>query len=333
MPNITEKEIELAILRPALDKAPGTDGIPNRVLRIIIPFILPHLHKLFNSCLNLAYYLRHFKKSITIILHKSSGEKSRDYTSPKSYRPIALLNTLGKALESILATRISYLVEPQGRLPSMHIGGRRGRSTEEALYEILEKVYAGWNKDQIASLLMLDISKAYDHICQHRLRHNLRKRHLNLQLVNLISLFLSGRVTTIRSNEFISAELSITCGIPQGSPLSPILFLFYNADLLDDCSNLVPGISVNAFIDDTTLCAISPSTKENRRFLKSANDQCLSGAQTHGAIFAPSKYQLIHLSRKKSINKTAVREQGSHQVITPKNTSKLLGIILDSQLT
>lgn len=47
------------------------------------------------------------------------------------------------------------------------------------LHEILEKVYAGWNKDQVASLLMLDILGAYDHTCQHRLRHNLRKRHLN----------------------------------------------------------------------------------------------------------------------------------------------------------
>ena len=192
MPNITEKEIELAIFKPALDKAPGTDGIPNRVLRAIVSLILPHLYRLFNSCLSLAYYPRHFKKSTTIILRKPFGEESRNYTSLKSYRPIALLNTLGKALESILATRISYLVEIYGLLPSTHIGGRRGRFTEEALHEIVEKVYAGWNKDQVASLLMLDISGAYDHVCQHRLQHNLRKRHLNLQLVDLISSFLSG---------------------------------------------------------------------------------------------------------------------------------------------
>ena len=156
----------------------GTDGIPNRVLRAIVFLILLHLYRLFNSCLNLAYYPRHFKKSITIILRKPSGKESRNYTSPKSYQPIALLKTL---LESILATCTSYLLEIYGFLTSMHIGGRRGRSTEEALHEIVEKVYAGWNKDQVASLLMLDISGAYDHVCQHRLRHNLRKRYLNLQ--------------------------------------------------------------------------------------------------------------------------------------------------------
>lgn len=140
---------------------------------------------------------------------------------------------MGKALEPVLATRISYLVETYALLPDTHNGGRRGRSTEDALHERVEKIYSGWNKDGVASLLMLDISGAYDHVCQHRLRHNLRKRHLNSQLVDLVSSFLSDRVTSIWSNEFTSAELPISCGIPQGSPLSPILFLFYDADLLE----------------------------------------------------------------------------------------------------
>lgn len=180
---------------------------------------------------------------------------------------------------------------------------------------------------------MLDISGAYNHVCQHRLRHNLRKRHLSLQLVDLISSFLSDRVTSIRSNEFTSAKLPISCGIPQRSPLSPILFLFYNADLLVECSNAATGLSVNAFIDDTTLCAVSPSTEENRKLLASANDKCLNWAQTHGAVFAPSKYQLIHLLRKKSINKSATIHLGFQQTVSPKSTAKLLGIILNSQLT
>lgn len=167
---------------------------------------------------------------------------------------------MGKALESVLAIRISYLVETHALLPKTHLGGRRGRSTEDALHQIIEKIYSGWNKNSVAPLLMLDISGAYNHVSQHRLRHNLRKRHLNLQLVDLISSFLSDGVTSIRSNEFASAELRIWCGILQGSLLSPILFLFYNADLLEKCSKITSGLSVNAFIDDTTLCANSPST-------------------------------------------------------------------------
>ena len=215
MPVITDKEIKNVIFKLVLDKTPGTDGIPNRVLKKITSIILPHFYKLFNDCFNLAYYPRNFKKLFTIVLQKPSCEELRDYTSAKAYRPIALLNTLGKALKSVLATRISYWEETYAFLPDMHIGGRRSRSTEDALHEIVEKIYSGWNKDGVASLLMLDISGTYNHVYLHQLRHNLHKRHLNPQLVDLISSFLSDRVTSKRSNEFKSAELSLSCGIPQ----------------------------------------------------------------------------------------------------------------------
>ena len=55
--------------------------------------------------------------------------------------------------------------------------------------------------------------------------------------------------------------------------------------------------------------------------------------RTHRAVFASSKYQLIHISQKKSINKLATIHLGSQQTVSPKSTAKLLGIILDSQLT
>lgn len=223
MPAITAKEIEYAIFRPALDKAPGTDDIPNRILRKISPLILPHLHKLCNNSVNLAYYPRHFKKSITVVLQKPSGKEPRDYTLAKAYRPIALLNTLGKALESVLATRISYLVETHGLLPKTHVGARRGRSTEDALHKTVEKIYSGWNKNSVASLLMLDISGAYDHVSQHRLRHNLRKRHLNLQLVDLISSFLSDRTTV-----YISGTSNFVWYSARISSFTNTVFILYH---------------------------------------------------------------------------------------------------------
>ncbi len=87
------------------------------------------------------------------------------------------------------------------------------------------------------------------------------------------------------------------------------------------------------FIDDTTLYVIRPSTEENCKLLASAYDKCLEWAPTHRAVFAPSKYQLIHLLQKNSINKLATIDQGFEQTVSPKSTAKLLGIILDSQLT
>jgi hypothetical protein len=60
---------------------------------------------------------------------------------PKAYRPIALLNTIGKLMDSIIARRISYATEAHQLLPSTHIGGRKGRSVDYALHTIIEKIY------------------------------------------------------------------------------------------------------------------------------------------------------------------------------------------------
>ncbi len=107
--------------------------------------------------MHLGYYPKYFRNSITIVLRKPEGQDQKDYSLPKSYRPIALLNTISKILESVIASRIGFLVEKYQLLPKLQIGGRKGQSTEEALHDIIENVYAGWNKDQVASLLMLDI--------------------------------------------------------------------------------------------------------------------------------------------------------------------------------
>ena len=78
----------------------------------------------------------------------------------QAYRPISLLNTLGKALESILAQRIAYAVEKHRLLPKGHLGGRKGMFAEHALDGLIEKVYQAWNAGDVASLLLLDVSGA-----------------------------------------------------------------------------------------------------------------------------------------------------------------------------
>ena len=114
-------------------KAAGPDGIINRVLHVAAVQIAPHLTRIFNWSLRLGYCPAHFRQSTTIVLRKQGKD---DYTAPKAYRPIALLKTVGKLMDSIIAKRISYVTETYQLLPSTHIGGRKGRSTEHATHPI-----------------------------------------------------------------------------------------------------------------------------------------------------------------------------------------------------
>ena len=137
--------------------------------------IAPLLTAVFNKCLELQYCPPTFKDSITVVLRKPGKS---DYAEPKSYRPVALMNTLGKILDAVMARRMQYAAERYGLLPAMHTGGRAASSTEHALHIILEKIHAGWRNEQVASLLMLDLSGAFDNISLPRLLHNLRRRRI-----------------------------------------------------------------------------------------------------------------------------------------------------------
>ena len=111
---LTEKEVRTAIFRPKQDKALGIDGMPNRFLRLVAGEALPQLTRLFQAYVDLGYYPREFKVANTIVLRKPGKD---DYSEPKSYRLIALLSTLGKALEAVVARRLSDYIEERNLLP------------------------------------------------------------------------------------------------------------------------------------------------------------------------------------------------------------------------
>lgn len=203
---ITREEVERAIRRPAADKAPGISQIPNRALRAGMSEILTPAHHLFNACIKLGYHPKLFKRANTIVLRKPNKE---DYFDPKAYRPIALLDTLGKALESVVAMRISDLAEQHQLLPVTQMGGRRQRSAETALELLVEQVHTIWGcgKENVATVLSLDVAGAFDHVNHKRLIHNLRKRHIPEYLTNWVASFLSDRTTTLTFNGKTTALL------------------------------------------------------------------------------------------------------------------------------
>jgi hypothetical protein len=64
-----------------------------------------------------------------------------NYLVPKAYRPIALLNTIGKVIDAVVARQLSYLAKTHYVLPATYIGGRKMRSTDYALYTVTRKIY------------------------------------------------------------------------------------------------------------------------------------------------------------------------------------------------
>jgi hypothetical protein len=132
-----------------------------------------------------------------IPLKKSDKE---DYTVAKAWRPISLLATLGKVLESVVAERISHMVETYGLLPTNHFGARKQRSAEQALLLLQEQIYTAWRGRRIVSLISFDVKGAYNGVCKERLLQRMRAQGIPERLLQWIEAFCSERTATIQIN-------------------------------------------------------------------------------------------------------------------------------------
>jgi hypothetical protein len=147
--------------------------------------------------------------------------------------------------------------------------GRKNRSTEIALELLTEQIRTIWtSKKHIAILLSIDISGAFDIVNYIRLLEILRKKGPPPWIVRWIRVFLKNRSTTLVIQNQEIALFEIDVEVPQGSLLSPILFLFYNAALIEIGNQPQRSLSLIGFADDINLLTYRPSTQANCRKLE-----------------------------------------------------------------
>jgi ribonuclease HI len=130
--------------------------------------------------------------------------------------------------------------------------------------------------------------------------------------------------------EGISDRIPTPTGIPQGSPISPILYLIYNADLIENCGN---GVTSNGWVDDVCFMAKGDSERETTKKLRAACRKADHWARTHASVFDPKKYALVHFVNTREIDPqyTPLSLQG-HTVIATRTAERYLGYWLDPGL-
>ena len=166
---------------------------------------------------------------------------------------------------------------------------------------LTESIYHAWKEGDIYSVIFMDVAGAFNNVHHNRLLHNMQKRRIPAAITNLIRSFLSNRTTHLRFNGTTSNTINISTGIPQGSPLSPILYMLYNADLLE--ITRTPDLALG-FIDDTAYGVSGTTTEENTEALKQILERSEIWRRRHGAQFEPSKYMLVHFTRKRDTSTT-----------------------------
>lgn len=306
---ITLEEVDKSTVGHA-STSPGVDRTTVRLMKAAWASMRAKIHSLFNRLLDKGYYPRPWRLAEVVVIPKP-GKK--DMSSPRSYRPIALISCLGKGLERLLAKRMAWCTLKSGLVSPQQAGALPGRSATDLVASFVHDVEETLAQSKVASLALMDVQGAYDALLPRRLLLRLRKQGWPRRILMMVSSFLSERRVRTRFEDTVADPELVHCGTPQGSPWSGLLYLLYLAELLALDKRLSFG-----YADDLALVCIAKTLEESTAGLRRAIDRARAWGHTNKVIFAAEKYEIQHFSRKagdRTKNPVVTLEDGT--TITP----------------
>ena len=327
---ITIHEVKLALSSTCPTSAAGEDMVTYALLCAADDSFLDMLACVFSSCLASGTFPKAWKTAKIILLAKRHGP-----AAPSHYRPISLLSCVGKLLEKILASRLSHHLEQHHRLSSAQTGFRRHQSTETQLTALVESIHNTWRHKQEVLFVSLDVRKAFDTVWREGLLYKLyRQFNVTGRLWHLLHSFLTNRHGFVVVDGFHSDPLPLVSGVPQGSPLSPILFIAFINDLPSTCG----AVETLLFADDTALHMPLPRKKRDRKqalwTFQRALDNLQNWFQRWRLSIAPEKTKVRVFSKRKpkAPPKLNLRLGNYALELDTDPATRYLGLFLDDKL-
>jgi hypothetical protein len=157
-PEFSELKLKQALIACSSRSAPGPDHITWRHLKhvLALPSCTKVVLALANGCIDAGYWPKHFKESTSVIIPKPNKPS---YSTPKAFRPIVLLNTLGELVEKMISNRFQFDMISFDLVDPNQMGGVRQHSTEDACIFLTHLVRTGWAKKLETSVVL----KVCDH--------------------------------------------------------------------------------------------------------------------------------------------------------------------------
>ena len=245
MSPITKEETMEHLKNCKNKSSPGEDGLAYITLKKLPSNVFQIIIMLFNASLSLGYFPEKWKSATIKMIPKSGKDKKE----AKNWRPISLLSCLGKLYERVISSRLSSYLEKKNLLSQSQSGFRKGRMTTEQLFRLSEDSHNSLKKRGITAALFLDAEAAFDQAWHDAIRYKVDKLNIPQRLVRLISSFLKERKLKVKIGNQVSEEIIMKAGTPQGSCLSPLLYII----LVNDIPNVDDHASLGQFADDIAL--------------------------------------------------------------------------------
>ena len=273
-----ESSFSMSELNKALKKmnkksAPGSDDIPPSFLVALGPKAKQVLLDIFNLSFNNADVPQLWRNAIIIPLLKAGKPASQ----LASFRPISLTSCVVKLFERMMVDRLVTLAENNHWFHDTQAGFRKRRNCTDQILRLVQRVDDGFQKKEKSILALLDLSKAYDRVWNQKLIYIMHEQGVPLKILRWINNFLQNRQGRVRLNNAEGKCMLIPQGLPQGSVLAPILFLFY----INTLAVRLPcgaAITNSLFADDVSILSSAKTLKEAEAILQKSVDIVLEWA-------------------------------------------------------
>ena len=145
----------------------------------------------------------------------------------ENYRPISVLPAISKIMERILYDKLYKYFTENKILSKKQFWFRLFHSTATALLVCTNNWYINMDRKMFNLVVFIDLKKAFGTVNHKILLKKLELYGVKGDALSLIESYLTDRIQKCQVNEVVSSEQSVTCEIPQGSILGPLLFLLY----------------------------------------------------------------------------------------------------------
>lgn len=287
-------EFNLSELNTALQRkkctTPGMDNIPYVFLSYLPPQCRLVLLAFFNLIWEYGVLPTPWKKAIVVPILKPG----KNPTLPSSYRPIALTSCLCKVMEVMINSRLSWYLEKNNLFSPTQSGFRSNKSTLDPLIALEAGIRKAFQLHQYHISVFLDFQKAYDMLWREGLLLKLKKLGIQGRMYAWIKDFLFDRSIFVRIANTLSKSYFLENGIPQGSVISPTLFLI----MVNDLAELPLSSRLSQFADDASIHKSSPNLVFAKKRIENDLGLVQQWCDVNGFRLSPEKTQAIVFTKR-----------------------------------